>query len=343
MDPTLWLCHLVLDRPSRSRWVRVHLETGEVPSELVARVRPYRDAVRRRIEEWARRAAPHRIRWITPLDREYPREALKRLHDPPGVLFVRGRCELLGRSPMVGVVGARRGTARGRRVSRRMGADLARSEVVVVSGLALGVDAAAHEGCVGAGGEGIAVLAGGLDRITPPSNAALGRRLLQRGLLISENPPGSRPRKHDFVARNRIIAGLVEALVVVEAAARSGALSTLDFAAQVDAHAMVVPGPVDCPHAQGTLAALHDGSTPVRHARDVLDTLGLIGDACAPGPLGLGDAPESAAEIARRTGLSVAAVAAALGEAEMLGQVQRVGADRWVAGASGLPPAAGRT
>jgi len=214
---------------------------------------------------------------------------------------------------------------------------------VVVSGLALGVDAAAHEGCVGAGGEGIAVLAGGLDRITPPSNAALGRRLLQRGLLISENPPGSRPRKHDFVARNRIIAGLVEALVVVEAAARSGALSTLDFAAQVGAHAMVVPGPVDCPHAQGTLAALHDGSTPVRHARDVLDTLGLIGDACAPGPLGLGDAPESAAEIARRTGLSVAAVAAALGEAEMLGQVQRVGADRWVAGASGLPPAAGRT
>ena len=343
MDPTLWLCHLVLDRPSRVRWVGDFLDRGVVAPELVARVRPYRDAVRRRIEDWARLAAPHRIRWITPLDREYPRAALGRLHDPPGVLFARGRLDLLGRAPAVGVVGARRGTARGRRVSRRMGADLARAEVVVVSGLALGVDAAAHEGCADADGAGIAVLAGGLDRVTPPSNADLGHRLLRRGLLLSEQPPGVPPRKQDFVARNRIIAGLVDALVVVEAAARSGALSTLEFAAEVGAHAMVVPGPVDCPHAQGTLAALHDGSIPVRHARDVLDMLGLVSDACESGPLGLGDVPESVAEIARRTGLPTAAVSAALGEAEMLGRVQRVGADRWVAGASGLPPAAGRS
>ena len=338
MDPTLWLTHLHFGPRDRARWTRSFLEDGLVPTDLLVAARERVDPTRRWIERWAGIAAPHRIRWITPLDREYPRAALERLHDPPGVLFVRGDLDLLGRAPAVGVVGARRGTPRGRRVAARMGGDLARAGVVVVSGLAIGVDAAAHQGCLDAGGKAIAVLAGGLERPTPPSNTALGLRIAERGLLVSEHPPGFHPRPFDFVARNRIIAALVNALVVVEAATRSGALSTLDFAQQVGADVMVVPGPVDCPHAQGTLAALRAGAVPVRHAIDVLDSLGLVGPPPETGPLGLGDVPESASDLARRTGLGIGTVLAALGEAEMLGRVQRVGADRWVAAASDLPP-----
>lgn len=342
MDPTLWLTHLALKHAERADWVRTYLEKGSVPPHLLARTRGLRDAFRHRVETWARVAAPHRIRWITPLDPEYPRESLRRLHDPPGVLFVRGDLARLRDAPVVGVVGARRGTARGKRVAHRMGADLARAGVTVVSGLALGVDAAAHEGCLDAGGRGIAVLAGGVDRVTPPRNTDLGHRLLERGLLVSEHPPGATPRPFDFVARNRIIAGLSVALVVVEAATRSGALTTLDFAQQVGATVMVVPGPVDCPHAQGTLAALVDGATPVRHAADVLHGLGLDAPAAVVGPLGLTDVPETAAAIARRTGLSLGAVLATLGEAELLDRARRVGTDRWVAGASDLPPGGAR-
>lgn len=342
MDPTLWLAHRALERRERAVWVRSWLETGSVPSDLLARARPHRDDARRAVERWAALAGPHRIRWLTPLDADYPRAALSRLHDPPGVLFVRGHLDAARDGPAVAVVGARRGTARGCRVSERMGGELARAGVTVVSGLALGVDAAAHRGCVEAGGMAIAVLAGGLDRITPPRNAPLGERVLEHGLLVSEHPPGTTPRPRDFVARNRIIAALSEALVVVEAAARSGALTTLDFAHQVGATVMVVPGPVDCPHAQGVLAALRDGATPVRHAADVLDSLGLVRPATWEGPLGLGDVPESTATIARRTGLAVPEVLACLGEAELLGTVRRAGADRWVAGACDLPPGRGR-
>jgi len=343
MDPTLWLTHLSLPRPDRARWVRAYFEHGRVPGSLVDQARPVLDATRRQVEEWARRAAPHRIRWLTPLDREYPRASLGRLHDPPGVIFVRGDLTRLRDEVLVGVVGARRGTSRGRRVALRLGASLARSEVTVVSGLALGIDAAAHQGCVDVDGRGIAVLAGGIDRITPPRNVGLGEALLERGLLVSEHPPGTRPRPHDFIARNRIIAGLSEALVVVEAARRSGALTTLDFAMQVGSTAMVVPGPVDCPHSEGTLAALRDGAVPVRHAQDVLDSMGLVFDPAGDAPLGLGEIPETAEEIARRTKAPIPMVLAALGEGELLGTVQRAGADRWCAGAYGLPGRRGRT
>lgn len=343
MDPTHWLTHLFLPRKERALWVRHYFDHGCAPDHLVARTRPILDATRRKVEEWARLAAPHRIRWITPLDREYPRVSLGRLHDPPGVLFLRGDVSRLHDQVLIGVVGARRGTPRGRRVALRMGASLARSEVTVVSGLALGIDAAAHQGCVDVGGRGIAVLAGGIDRITPPRNVGLGEALLERGLLVSEHPPGTTPRPFDFVARNRIIAGLSEALVVVEAAPRSGALTTLDFATQVGSTAMIVPGPVDCPHSQGTLAALRDGAIPVRHAQDVLDSLGLVLRAAVEAPLGLGEVPETVEQIARRTRSTIPSVLAALGEGELLGTVQRAGADRWCAAAAGLPGGRGRT
>jgi DNA processing protein len=338
VDRALWLHCLALPHSLRARWVRDQLEHGQVREEL----RALADSARTRA-----RAAPsaetldalcarHAIRWLTPLDDDYPRHALAHLHDPPAVLFVRGDLGLLGQGASVAVVGARRGTARGRRTATRLGAELGRAGVAVVSGLALGIDACAHEGCVDADGRAIVVLPRGLDRAYPVRHALLYRRVLQRGLAVSEYFPGTDARKEQFVARNRLVAAFAQIVVVVEASERSGALHTAEFAHQLGREVMAVPGPVDCPHAVGTLDLLHAGAGLVRGAHDVLAAMGLHAPARGRGPLGLDHRPESAMEIARRLGWTLPRVLAALGEAEVLGLVQRAGADRWIA-ASSLP------
>src|SRR5690606_29103477 len=136
--------------------------------------------------------------------------------------------------------------------------------IVIVSGLALGIDAAAHEGCVGAGGRAIVVLPRGLDRAYPDRHEALYRRILRDGVAVSEYPPGEPARKERFVARNRLVAALAQVVVVVEAGTRSGALHTAEFAHQLGREMMAVPGPVDCPHAAGALELLHAGAGLVR-------------------------------------------------------------------------------
>ena len=202
----------------------------------------------------------------------YP-DRLRDLGDPPAVIHVAGDVDALYEVDSVGVVGARRATAYGLEVARQLGCALSRAGVPVVSGLALGVDAAAHAGAIEGRAAPVAVLAGGADVPYPARMRTLHSRIAERGCVVSEMPPAFVARRWCFVARNRIIAAGSAVTVVVEAAIRSGSLSTADFAAQLGRTVAAVPGPVTSPLSAGTNALLAEGAVLVRDARDVLDQL----------------------------------------------------------------------
>ncbi len=207
----------------------------------------------------------------------YP-TALLDLEDAPAMLHVAGDPELLadlcradGPAPAVAVVGARRATSYGIDVAGSLGRGLAAAGMTVVSGMALGIDSAAHAGALDAPGPTVAVLAGGADHPYPASKVALYRRIVAACCVVSELPPGTGIMRWAFPARNRIIAGLAAATVVVEAQERSGSLITAEIAADLGRHVGAVPGPVTGPRSDGTNALLHDGAAVVRDARDALD------------------------------------------------------------------------
>ena len=214
-------------------------------------------------------------------DRFPPR--LLHARDAPAVLHIAGTPErldrLAGEEPAVSIVGMRRASRYGLDVARGLARDLARAGVPVVSGMALGVDSAAHAGALDAGGLTVAVLAGGADVPYPPSKRHLYAEIVKRGVDVSELPPGFRARRWCFPARNRIIAGLTDLTIVAEAETRSGSLITADLAAKLGREVAAVPGPVTSPGAAGTNALLKDGATLVRHAHDVLDALFGVGHA----------------------------------------------------------------
>ncbi len=271
---------------------------------------------------------------------------LRELHDPPPLLFLLGDPgRLEGRR--VAVVGSRRATPVGRRMAERLGCDLARAGVGVWSGLALGVDGAAHRGALEGKGGTVAVLGSGLDRTYPRAHGALQARIAREGLALTEFPPGTRPRPHHFPRRNRILAALTEAVVVVEAAPGSGALLTVDHAQDLGRPILAVPGSVESEQSRGTNALLRDGAHLVQDAGDVLDHLrwGLP----APDPafhrdpaLGLtpcearitallGRAPQPLEEILQGTGLPPSRVLATLTGLEIADRVRRV-PEGWVLG-----------
>ncbi len=266
----------------------------------------------------------------------YPARLLE-LSDPPPVLFLRGRSELL-LPPAVAIVGSRRATAYGRRVAARLAAALAREGVVVVSGLALGVDGEAHRGALDAGGPTVAVLGTGADAAHPPAHAGIFRRIAQEGLLVSEFPPGTPALAHHFPRRNRIMAALARVVVVVEAAARSGALITARHALDLGRDVLAVPGPIDADTSAGTNALLRDGAQPMLGPDDVLRALGIEAAGRAPvaPPRGtdlatlwdaLGAAPLGVDELSGRTGFSAPRALAALSQLEVEGwAVQTAGA-----------------
>ena len=202
----------------------------------------------------------------------YP-ERLRDLADPPAVLHVAGRLPDGEEAEGVGIVGARRATPYGLEVARALGRGLARAGVPVVSGLALGVDSASHAGALEAAGPVLAVLASGADVPYPASKRGLYAEVVERGCVVSELPPGFGPVRWCFVARNRIIAALSRVLVVVEAAERSGSLTTADFAAELGRTVGAVPGHITCRLASGTNGLLQSGAAPVCGVRDVLELL----------------------------------------------------------------------
>ncbi|HVQ32037.1 MAG TPA: DNA-processing protein DprA [Vicinamibacteria bacterium] len=208
-------------------------------------------------------------------DALYP-SALKATFDPPPVLYVKGKLasEVVA---SVAIVGSRAASPQGRALARALASDLAVSGVEIVSGLARGIDAEAHRGALDAPGRTVAVLGSALDRIYPREHAGLADAIAEHGgAVVSEFPLGTAPEKFHFPRRNRVIAGLAQAVLVVEAAQKSGALSTARFALDEGREVLAVPGHPSEPLAEGTNSLLRDGATLVRTAADVAESLGLV-------------------------------------------------------------------
>ena len=210
------------------------------------------------------------MRAVTRIGEGYP-ESLSAIHDPPPTLYVRGEASLsAGR--MFAVVGSRQATRDGKRAAREFSATLAREGVCVVSGLARGVDTCAHEGALEGGGATIAVLGSGADVIYPPENEALAERILENGgAIVSECAPGARPAPGNFPARNRIISGLCEGVVLVEGSQTSGAMITAGFAAEQGRDVFAVPGSIYAPLSAAPNRLIFDGAYPALSAWDILE------------------------------------------------------------------------
>jgi DNA processing protein len=247
---------------------------------------------------------------------------LRSIHDPPVGLFVRGAAsfDLLAR-PAVAVVGARACSGYGATVARSVARELAAAGLVVVSGLARGVDAEAHRGALDAGGTTIAVLGCGIDRDYPAAHADLARRIAETGLIVSEYAPGVEPAPWRFPARNRIVAGLCAATVVVEARERSGALITADLALEEGREVFAVPGEITSALSAGTNGLLKLGATPLTSAADVLASLGIETPVSDTGFPLLELLPATADELVRRTGRDSAEIARELVELELAGRI----------------------
>lgn len=206
------------------------------------------------------------------IDGEACPELLRHVSGPPAGLFVRGKLEAGAR--YIAVVGTRRATAYGEQTAARIAAGLARAGFCVVSGLALGIDSAAHRGALEAGGRTVAVLGTGVDVVYPWRNRGLAERIARSGALVSEYPMGSSPQRWTFVGRNRIVAGMCPITVVVESPAGGGAMITAGFAAEQGRTVCAVPGRVDQPTSAGCHALIRDGATLVTSAAEVLEELG---------------------------------------------------------------------
>jgi DNA processing protein len=274
------------------------------------------------------------IRWLGRSDPDFP-PLLEAIHDPPPGLFVRGAAEaeaLL--RPTVAVVGARACSPYGAQVARLLGRELAAAGLVVVSGLARGVDGEAHRGALEAGGTTVAVLGCGIDRDYPAAHAELGARIRESGLAVSEYAPRVEPAPWRFPARNRIIAGLSAVTIVVEARERSGALITADLALEEGREVFAVPGEITSALSSGTNDLLHLGAAPLLSPADVLELFGLSAHPpehvdltpTADAVLArLRDGPTSADELVRSTGLEAGALASALTELELAGRAVAAG------------------
>ena len=243
--------------------------SGVVRSETAAAMlaRPFE------IDVAAELAAAERsgFRLLTPFEEPYP-ALLREIPDAPLVLWAAGDVERLS-APAVAVVGARAATRYGREVAARLAADLSLAGVCVVSGMARGIDAAAHLAAVGNPGGTIAVLGSGVDVAYPKENADLWKKIGARGLLLSEHPPGTRPLPSHFPVRNRVIAGMASGTVVVEAARRSGSLITARLAADFGRDVFAVPGSILAESSEGCHALLREGAILCRGAEDVLTEL----------------------------------------------------------------------
>lgn len=218
-------------------------------------------------------AAQRGIALVTIGDTQYP-DQLLHLHDPPPVLWSRGDWSAL-RDPVVAVVGTRRATSYGRRVTREMVLALSRGGATIVSGMALGIDATAHLAALEAGGRTVAVLGTGADVAYPRAHTALLRDIAERGLVLSELEPGAHSDAGSFPRRNRIIAGLASLTIVVEAPERSGALITSRCALDLGRDVAAVPGPIDSPQSYGANELIREGAHPITSVAEVLRLAGL--------------------------------------------------------------------
>ena len=327
------------------RWARLRslLTAVGVPSEAPAGL----------ITELCRRAVScleagvaAGLRLVGYFDAAYP-DLLRQIPDPPIALWTRGALTSLTDAPVVALVGSRRATPEGLALSRRLARGLAGAGVTVVSGLARGIDAAAHRGVLDAGGATVAILGSGADVIYPRGHRDLAGELAGRGAIISEFPPGTPPLARHFPLRNRIISGLSRAVVVVEASERSGSLITARAALEQGRDVLAVPGDVAAGHHRGCHALIQDGARLVETADDILDELGwrpADGDRqvepveaavnslteCGLVAQMTPGAPHDLDGLAARTGRAPADLLAALARLELAGMITRLPGGQFV-------------
>lgn len=276
-------------------------------------------------------------------DEAYP-QRLKEIDQPPPVLYVRGEY-LPDDLFAVSIVGTRRVTPYGRQITEELSSFLAANGMTVVSGLARGVDAVAHQTALKAGGRTIAVLGSGVDKIYPPEHRALADQIMERGAIISDYAPGTAPDASNFPPRNRIISGLSLAVVVVEAGETSGALITAEFAAEQGREVFAVPGSILAPQSKGTNKLIQNGALPLLSVNDLMQALDItrIGGQKAARKIMPADAIEAKLysvlsseplhvdEIRSQAELPIEKVSAALALMELKGMVRQVGGMNYVA------------
>ena len=274
------------------------------------------------------------VRICRAVDPDYP-PLLARIHDPPMTLFYRGRLETP--APAVAIVGTRRASDYGNQVAWELAQQLAAAGVTIVSGLAYGIDGTAHRAVISAGGKTCAVLGGGVDAacVYPPAHRTLAEHIIEKGgVVLSEYPPGTPPLPRNFLQRNRIIAGLAQGTVVVEAPVPSGALVTARISAEENRDVFAVPGRITDPNSAGVNSLIAQGATLVQNAADVLAALGIsvprqtaakdLGDETASAIFSLLTEPRSLEELQRLSGLAAGVVAVAVTRLEVRGWLRRL-------------------
>ncbi len=277
------------------------------------------------------------IHILTLFSPDYP-ESLREIQGPPAFLFVLGELQECDRFS-VAIVGTRSASSYGTVVAERIAGDLARIGLTIISGLARGIDGICHRAALEANGRTIAVLGSGLDRIYPSEHRRLAQDICQRGALISEYPPGTGPEGHHFPARNRIIAGLSLGVIVIEAAERSGALITANFAAEQGKEVFALPGDIRRKTSEGTNRLIQDGAHPLLDALEVCEILGIQSWKTAPRTERykprdevqaalldiIGEESADIDRLYRRTGIPIHEIQAALSMLELDGVIQAVG------------------
>ncbi len=279
---------------------------------------------------WLREPGHALVAWDDPA---YPR-ALLSIADPPPVLYLRGRSELLNR-PALAIVGSRNATMQGRETAEAFAKALSDAGLTIVSGLALGIDAAAHRGGLTGDGASLAVVGTGIDRVYPAANRDLAHRLATEGGVLSEFALGTPPLPGNFPRRNRLISGLARGVLVVEATLASGSLITARFAADQNRDVFAIPGSIHSPFSKGSHRLIKDGAKLVESAQDVLEELGMGSSGVAPAPAArgaiggdtarvltaLGYDPAGIDALTLRCGLPADVVSVALVELELAGDI----------------------
>ena len=270
---------------------------------------------------------------LTLNDAAYP-AMIREIHDPPLVLYAMGRLELL-QSDAFAIVGSRSATPQGARDAEEFARVLSDAGLCIVSGLALGIDAAAHRGGLAGGASTIAVMGTGPDRLYPPPNRALAREILERGCVLTEFAPGMPPLPGNFPRRNRLISGLSRGVLVVEGARKSGSLSTAQSAIDQNREVFAMPGSIHSPQSKGCHQLIKEGAKLVECAADILADLGLAAPArmiqqeltiLEAHPLldEMGFDPVTVDQLANRTGRQAAAICAGLSQLEIEGRIAAI-------------------
>ena len=353
MDAELWITlHLCPGLPAALRWQLLQRYGGA--ARLIKAPRPELRAagVEREALAWLSRPDPDTMRrclgWLSgegarlvPITHSSYPALLREIHDPPAALFVQGQLDTLSQ-PQFAIVGSRAATPLGRSTAADFARALSRRGLCIASGLAEGIDAAAHEAALQAGGRTLGVCANGLDRVYPRRHKDLARRISQQGALISENPPGMELKQWMFPRRNRIISGVSAGVLVVEAARRSGANSTARSAADQGREVFAVPGSIYNPTSKGCHALIRNGAKLVERPEDILEELPPLLQITGPGAAGAAGAaapppgleelplfgrllhqkPQSIDDLVEHTGRSAPEVAAEIARLELQGRVQ---------------------